>query len=298
MYKSIIFILPIFVLSYQNAVQCITDNKIPDMDSKSESCGLVSVLLPNDNPVSGYNIMVVYIIINKITKAYYIGITNGNKKNYFGSGYALADNIIKYGKENFKKSIIEYCPDRIIASEMERYWIGYAKEKWPNYKCLNLTSGGDNMYTLSTESAEKIKQSLIKYYQQHPELKEKYSQHAKQTLCKYVQEHRDESKLKVPLIEYSKIIYDFIHYHKNCVQIAKEYGVHKSYISLIVKSFNTRGHKGTISSFARLNETSVLNIREERKINPSTSFKVLAEKYRVSYTTIWRIINRITWDHI
>lgn len=43
--------------------------------------------------------------------------------NYLGSGTHLKYAIKKYGKENFKREILQYCNDIISLAEAEKYWI-------------------------------------------------------------------------------------------------------------------------------------------------------------------------------
>ena len=69
--------------------------------------------------------MIIYVTTNLINNKKYIGKDSNNDPNYLGSGTLLKEDIIKYGKENFKKEIIEYC---IIDEELtirESYWIKY-----------------------------------------------------------------------------------------------------------------------------------------------------------------------------
>lgn len=243
--------------------------------------------------------MYVYIIINKITKSYYIGITNGKKKNYFGSGHALADAIKKYERNNFKKSIVEKCLDRNEASIREQFWIEYAKNKWPNRHCLNLTSGGENNYERSKEVNDKIREKLISYYHNHPELKEKYREHAKNTIVKYINENGFTTQ-KLFKEDRKKIIYDYINYLKTGVELAKEYNVTPSCINSIVNPYLKKRCSGSGNGSAKLNENIIKEIRNNyQKDNmKENNYISLARKYNVTYQTISRIINRKSWTHI
>lgn len=67
--------------------------------------------------------MVVYKTTNLINGKIYIGKDESMKPHYIGSGYILKKAIRKYGKENFKKDILESCGSREELEEKERYWI-------------------------------------------------------------------------------------------------------------------------------------------------------------------------------
>ena len=124
----------------------------------------------------------IYVIVNTTNNHKYVGKSSTGKTNYFGSGVALKKAIQKYGKEVFKKEILEYC----VAEELtdrEIYWIA----KLNTYKGAgyNLTPGGDGWTKgmkhskattkkmkqncgqpgkqKSEETKEKIRQSLADY---------------------------------------------------------------------------------------------------------------------------------------
>lgn len=70
----------------------------------------------------------IYSIVNQINDKFYIGRRSTDKSpledDYFGSGGKHFKNALKkYGKENFVKEIIEFCPDFETLKEREIYWI-------------------------------------------------------------------------------------------------------------------------------------------------------------------------------
>jgi group I intron endonuclease len=69
--------------------------------------------------------MVIYKTTNLINGKQYIGKDEYNRNSYLGSGVTLKLAIKKYGRENFKKEIIEYCINSEHLKEREEYWLNY-----------------------------------------------------------------------------------------------------------------------------------------------------------------------------
>jgi len=69
--------------------------------------------------------MIIYKTTNLVNGKQYIGRDSRNNPNYLGSGSALKNAILKYGKHNFKKEIIEECNDVYHLIEREEYWLNY-----------------------------------------------------------------------------------------------------------------------------------------------------------------------------
>jgi group I intron endonuclease len=65
----------------------------------------------------------IYKTTNLVNNKIYVGqCSNDPKEKYLGSGVALIDSIKKYGKENFKRVIIEYSAQEDL-DWLEQYWI-------------------------------------------------------------------------------------------------------------------------------------------------------------------------------
>jgi hypothetical protein len=67
--------------------------------------------------------MVIYKTINLINGKIYIGQDSKNNPKYMGSGKILKLAFKKYGKENFKKEILEECKSINELDKREKYWI-------------------------------------------------------------------------------------------------------------------------------------------------------------------------------
>lgn len=103
--------------------------------------------------------MYIYCITNLINGKKYVGQrkkTVEKSKSYYGSGVYIKRSIKKYGKDNFKKEILEVVDGDsiLLLSERERFWIKTLDTMHPNG--YNLTEGGDNGYSLSDEAKQKI----------------------------------------------------------------------------------------------------------------------------------------------
>ncbi len=65
--------------------------------------------------------MVVYLIENLINGKKYVGMDSKNNPKYLGSGTLIVKAIKKYGRENFKKHILEECSS-IEELELRESW--------------------------------------------------------------------------------------------------------------------------------------------------------------------------------
>jgi group I intron endonuclease len=89
--------------------------------------------------------MIVYVTKNLVNGKKYIGKDSHNDPNYLGSGALLLEDIKTYGKENFKKEILEHCTKENLG-EREEYWIDYfdAVKSKNFYNIRSQTSGWYN----------------------------------------------------------------------------------------------------------------------------------------------------------
>lgn len=91
--------------------------------------------------------MVIYKTINLITNKIYIGKQVKFKLEYLGSGKLIKLSIKKYGKENFKKEILQTCSSIEELNIQEQYWIKHFNSIVPNG--YNISLGGDGGDTIS-----------------------------------------------------------------------------------------------------------------------------------------------------
>lgn len=120
--------------------------------------------MPNINKDKKYHF--IYKTTNLINEKFYIGMHSTSNLNdgYVGSGKRLKKSIKKYGIENFKFEILEYCDSRELLAEKEKYIVN--QEMIDNVLCLNLKVGGDGGFTpeiIKLGSIAAVK-SLIKKY--------------------------------------------------------------------------------------------------------------------------------------
>jgi len=84
----------------------------------------------------------IYKTINKITSRYYYGMhsTDNLDDGYLGSGKRLRRSINKYGEENHKREIIEFCDNRESLKNKEKELINL--NEVAKKDCMNLMVGG------------------------------------------------------------------------------------------------------------------------------------------------------------
>lgn len=78
-----------------------------------------------------------------INGSIYIGKMINKSKDYFGSGIHLKLAISKYGKENFKRVIIDLAENRDDQNHKEKFWIAFYREKLGREALYNISDGGD-----------------------------------------------------------------------------------------------------------------------------------------------------------
>lgn len=107
--------------------------------------------------INGYYHLL-YKTTNLINEHFYVGIhsTRILEDGYLGSGKRLKAEVKKYGKENFRREILEYCDNRISLACREKEIVN--KEFRNNESCLNLTNGGDGDFT-ACNASEKTKKA-------------------------------------------------------------------------------------------------------------------------------------------
>ena len=104
----------------------------------------------------------IYITTNLINGKQYIGQHQGYLDDkYLGSGVNLIKAIKKYGKENFKREILEFCKKEELDLK-EQYWIKYYNA-YENENFYNLSKGGQKGD--GWEAARR-------YFENHPEERE------------------------------------------------------------------------------------------------------------------------------
>lgn len=96
--------------------------------------------------------MYIYKTTNLINKKYYIGKDSRDKNSkkaqeYLGSGIILQRAINKYGKQYFKKEIIDECDTTYELNYLEQFWINYyhSTNKRIGYNIHTGGQGGDTL---------------------------------------------------------------------------------------------------------------------------------------------------------
>ena len=151
-----------------------------------------------DNLPNIYDYMVVYITTNLLNNKKYIGKDTKNNPKYLGSGSLLREDIKKYGKENFKKEILEYCFDNCSLEERETYWINYFQAT-SNPEYYNIRENVKNWYSNTSETKKQhVRNKISKSNKGRTNSEETKKKISLATLGKLKGNyHTKESKLKI-----------------------------------------------------------------------------------------------------
>lgn len=108
----------------------------------------------------------IYKTINLLNGKFYVGLhsTNNLDDGYLGSGTTLLKAVNKYGKDNFKREILEFCDCREDLVDREMYWIqqldALNREIGYNIR-LDAASSGFYGKGFTEESKEKLRQANL-----------------------------------------------------------------------------------------------------------------------------------------
>lgn len=117
--------------------------------------------------------MIIYKTTNLINGKIYVGKDSNNDPKYLGGGKYFKIAIKKYGRENFKKKILEFCTKENI-NEREIYWIAETNCR-DNKIGYNVATGGEGCNQFKDNpNADEIRRKLSviqKEIQNRPEMK-------------------------------------------------------------------------------------------------------------------------------
>ncbi len=137
--------------------------------------------------------MVIYKTINVINGKFYIGQDSKNNPNYLGSGILLQRAILKYGRNNFKKEILETCNSKEELNEREIYWIKKLNAIKEGY---NIATGGEGGNTLSNHpDLDKITKMVWAKRRSNPNFKKR---------CKEISLKTAETRKKIGYKSWNK----------------------------------------------------------------------------------------------
>ena len=100
--------------------------------------------------------MVVYKTTNLINGKFYVGKDQNNDPSYLGSGKLFKQALKKYGRENFRKEVLEYCTEATL-NEREIYWIEATNAIQEGYNLATGGTGGDLGPIVNAKRAESLK---------------------------------------------------------------------------------------------------------------------------------------------
>lgn len=132
---------------------------------------------------------IIYKTTNLITNKIYIGQTITNNKNYLGSGIYFLKSLKKYGRENFKREILESVNDLKLLDEKEIYWIKKLNSTDPKIG-YNINDGGQGVNKKCSKHTKEWKEMMSKKNSgsNNPFFGKKHSEASKKKMSKSIKE--------------------------------------------------------------------------------------------------------------
>jgi len=120
----------------------------------------------------------VYIITNLLNGQQYVGdhSTNNLDDGYLGGGILITRARKKYGRENFKKEILEFFETKQEAFDAQKGWINEYNTVRPNGYNISPAGGTQCHGGYSNEIREKISGSVKKKIRENPDYRRKISE--------------------------------------------------------------------------------------------------------------------------
>jgi len=137
----------------------------------------------------------VYVTINLVDGKKYIGDHSTNKleDGYLGSGIRISNAIKKYGKENFKRKILEFFDNKEEAFKSQYKWINEYNSLSPNG--YNISPKGGHYMTGSVSEETKKKMSELKIGKKRIPFTEEHKKNIKESsIGKII---KDSTRLKI-----------------------------------------------------------------------------------------------------
>jgi hypothetical protein len=106
----------------------------------------------------------IYQTTNQVNHKYYIGVTNGSKPNYLGSGTALVRAIKEHGRQNFRREILETYDTQAQAFKREAEIVDEAFVKDRNTYNMKVGGKGGVGQSKSDEHRRNLSKSIKALY--------------------------------------------------------------------------------------------------------------------------------------
>jgi hypothetical protein len=105
----------------------------------------------------------VYLTTNLLENKIYIGISRQDNPNYLGGGKCIREAVSLYGKDNFRREILEICASEEHLNEREKFWISFYDSTNPNVG-YNRHSGGKSSPKRKVELDSETEKKILQDY--------------------------------------------------------------------------------------------------------------------------------------